>query len=346
MSKALVLMTALLPTTGHIDLIRFAKAVADEVTVIVSTRSFEPAIVSNRVAWIKEEVLKLRYPAWIEVFEHNCDEAPQNPEDHPDFWGWWKNAISNFDSGFTHVVASEPYGQKLAETLGCQFLPYDINRTINPVKSSYVRKNIDLAWLDIILEARKDLITPVTLFGQESVGKTTISQELNGGDPYWNYTIRPEYARAYLETVGPELTPEKMHNILLGQKGYQWDALEKAESHVVVFDTDLFSTVGYYRLSGTPEINPGECLTEAKLCKSELYFILPDDVPFEKDPLRYGGDKRESTTEFWINLAKEYGLNYKLVPTGTLESKVRFIKSEISQHQNRKFSKLRNFTRT
>ena len=44
MTHSVVLMTALVPTTGHVDLINFAASVTDYVTVVVSSRSFEPTI--------------------------------------------------------------------------------------------------------------------------------------------------------------------------------------------------------------------------------------------------------------------------------------------------------------
>jgi hypothetical protein len=40
---------------------------------------------------------------------------------------------------------------------------------------------------------------------------------------------------------------------------------------------------------------------------------MNDRIPFEKDILRYGGNKRESKTQFWIDLLDEFGLNYHVV---------------------------------
>ena len=45
---------------------------------------------------------------------------------------------------------------------------------------------------------------------------------------------------------------------------------------------------------------------------------MNDQIPFEQDPLRYGGDVRESKTQFWVDLLEEFGCNYYVV-TATLQ---------------------------
>lgn len=345
MTKAVVMMTALLPTTGHIDLIKFACGIADEVDVIVSTRSFEPAIVADRVNWLDNEFTD--YGWSIRFYEHKCDDAPQNPEDHPDFWNWWKKVVEGYSRHVDYFVASEKYGHEMAKALNCQFVPYDVNRKINPAVGTEVREHLFWYWKDALPKTvQSELVTTITLFGQESVGKSTIAKSLAQAQSMYLQAY-PEYARPYLEEVGSELTIEKMKMIAKGQQALQWLAIERATKPIAMFDTDLFSTVGYYKLH--PEFlsdNYESLVTEAKLAKSELYFILPDDVPFEVDPLRYGGDKRESTRQFWIDIAEDFRLNYLLVPEGSLYSKIDFITKSMFAHLENKFKELREFQRT
>jgi hypothetical protein len=40
---------------------------------------------------------------------------------------------------------------------------------------------------------------------------------------------------------------------------------------------------------------------------------MNDQIPFEADPLRYGGDKRESGMQYWIDLLEEFKLPYYVV---------------------------------
>lgn len=149
----------------------------------------------------------------------------------------------------------------------------------------------------------------VTIFGAESTGKTTLSKSLaRQRSTEW----REEFARRYLETTKQAVTTESMRAIWRGQKALQ-EAAKKSTAEYVVQDTDLFSTVGYWQL---PHVEPriGTCPTglkrDALALKSDLYIITSSNIPFAADVLRFGGDKRESTDFYWINLCKQYELPY------------------------------------
>jgi len=83
----------------------------------------------------------------------------------------------------------------------------------------------------------------------------------------------------------------------------------------IIQDTDLFSTVGYYELWDGK--SPDGIISDAQASKSDIYLITPSNIPFEVDPIRYGGDKRESDDQFWIDLAKREGLNYHVLKSAT-----------------------------
>jgi len=88
------------------------------------------------------------------------------------------------------------------------------------------------------------------------------------------------------------------------------------DSPVLFQDTDLFSTVGYWGL-WKPEHNINELILDAADNKSDLYLIAPSNIPFESDPLRYGGDERESADQYWIDLCESYGLNYRVLTSSS-----------------------------
>ena len=159
----------------------------------------------------------------------------------------------------------------------------------------------------------------VTLFGAESVGKTTTTRRL---EDRGLAIAQPEWARPYLElsAVGPEVTAEKMHTIWQGQLAQQQAAeaiAARRRRPFIAQDTDLFSTVGYWLLKGAefgePDV-PTALWADAADNASDLYVILGQDaVPFAPDPLRYGGDRRESADEFWIDLCESAVLPWVLV---------------------------------
>ena len=144
-----------------------------------------------------------------------------------------------------------------------------------------------------------------------------------------------EYARPYLEAVGPEITADKMHAIWKGQMALQRSAREWRDRPFIFQDTDLFSTLGYWRLPHWHSVlgDPSPMLeVDAITLQSDLYIILKsDNVPFEPDPLRYGGDRRESSDQYWIDLAEQYSLNYVVASRRECLDIVSDIEKEVQQ---------------
>lgn len=294
------------PTTGHLQLIQFADLLAsDGVEVILSTQPAEP-FAYERADAIRRAVRSLNK---VHV-RHIHETMEQNPE-APGFWEMWKRLMTDVGATSTdYVVASEPYGKKVAALTGSQFFPYDIDRSINPVKATPIRQAPLKHFGDILPEFQPYLQTRVTIFGAESTGKTTLSREL--GAALEGYTLF-EYARPYLEQTVNEITPRSMTGIWKGQAALQRQAQNLHAKPYIVQDTDLFTTIGYWLF---PHWRPmvGDCpqglIDDAMALKSDLYVITPSNIPFEPDPLRYGGDEREGSDDYWITICKAYGLPY------------------------------------
>lgn len=329
MPNAIVLMTALVPTVGHKYLIDFAKNLTgwnNHVHVILGTMDREP------VAGI------LRWDAFIATYLHDRKvkihwlhrDVPQEPSEHPDFWSVWRDIVREFVDvdPDDYFVASELYGIDMAQALGCKFMPCNRYRETIDIKGTTVRQNLLRDFEYILPSFQHNIRKTVTVFGPESCGKTTmtrwLAQELNGH-------FIPEWAREYLETVGAEITDEKMRAIVNGQYAVQQTAQNDLFNKPFIFqDTDLLSTVGYYRLwgGGTDEdLDLVEHL--AKKTKSDLYVVMNDQIPFEADPLRYGGDKRESNTQFWINLLDDFGCDYVLIRNTDIGKQRREAKQDV-----------------
>ena len=324
MPNAIVLMTALVPTIGHKYLIDFAKNllhhVDDKVHVILGTMDREPVNGGARFAALYRTYMN---DSSVKIHSLHRD-VPQEPSEHPDFWNVWKNIVNEFVDvqPEDYFVASELYGIDMANILGCKFMPCNRYRETIPVKGTEVRHYLMDSFHLILPEFQKYVRKTVTVFGAESCGKTTmtrwLAKEMNGH-------FIPEWAREYLETVGAEITDEKMRAIVRGQYALQQTAQNDLFNKPFIFqDTDLLSTVGYYRLwgGGTDDDND---LVEyyAKQTKSDLYIVMNDQIPFEADPLRYGGDKRESQTQFWIDLLEEFDCDYMVVSNTDLKKQRR-----------------------
>lgn len=294
-------MTAMPPTKGHRSLIEFAQLLTHNVTVIVATQPGEP-YVEARV-----NALRAAFPTREVTIQHLHRELPQEPEQAEGFWELWVGFLT--DAGLQpgdYIVASELYGKVLAEKAGAIFMPYDIERELLPGRATMVRKDPMTNFGMILPEFQPTLRRTITIFGAESTGKTTLSKELaECGDGHWLY----EYARPYLMNTSPELTIEAMTSIWQGQFAIQRQGRLLRDKPFVIQDTDLYSTLGYWE-NWSPETVPEGLEADARWHKSDLYIITPSDIPFEPDPLRYGGDKRELDDQYWIDLAIKHKLPY------------------------------------
>lgn len=346
MTRAWILMTAMPPTKGHLNLIRFGASLASEVHVIVCTQPGEP-MAKERFWAVRNAAKNINYSR-VFVYDFH-KETEQDPDAHG-FWDMWKDILeypSRYMPVFTDgvapedfIIASEPYGNKLAEITGTTFMPYDPNRELFFTKAEDVRNDVESNFDQIMPEFQHSLRYDVTIFGAESTGKTTLSKQLaenlNG---HWFF----EWARPYLETVGPEITVGSMTAIWNGQKATQLHSFDFYNKPYAFFDTDLFSTVGYWEqphweaeLGPVPE----GLVRSANRLKSDLYIITKSNIPFEEDVIRYGGDRRESPDEYWIGIAKKYGLNYVVLKSTEITDRVLEASKIVRENATEKFSKI------
>lgn len=357
--NGLVLMTAMPPTNGHLALINFASnyiaSYGDHrgggtVFVVVSTRECEPLDGFGRYYALTHATRDMSNV----IVLHSRGDVPQNPSEHPDFWNFWKDHINGLLKDLYEpfkpddlLFASEMYGEPLAEVMDMQFIPYDVERKIVDTKASRIRGNMLGYWSDILPEYQHRLRQAVTIFGAESCGKTTMTKELaecayNTGHEF--ATAVPEWARLYLETVGPTVDEKAMDRIMRGQYAVQRNAYATATTPFIVQDTDLLSTIGYYRIMGIPV--PDEILELFEDTKASLYIVMNSNIPFEPDPLRYGGDKRESTDQFWIDLLEEFQCKYYVVTNTNLDLQYLEIREQMENHFNERFPDVSTFVRT
>lgn len=298
---AFVVLTAMPPTKGHLNLIRFATQIGDDTEIVLFTQPHEP--------FVAERAQALRYEFPDHNLLHIDRTLPQDPET-PGFWDLWTKIMVD-EVGVRpcdFIVSSEPYGQRLADITGAKFMPYDPYREITPCKATDVRVNPTSNFDLIAPMFQHNLRRNITIFGAESTGKTTLAKDLaerlNG-----HYFM--EWARPYLETCSNEITVDTMTDIWKGQAALEAHSHDFFDKPYAFYDTDLYSTIGYWRFPHWHDIigDPPQGLID-EAGPSDLYIICPANIPFEEDPLRYGGDKREATDEYWIQVAKDFGLTY------------------------------------
>ena len=324
MPNGLVIGTFLPPTRGHRQLVQFAldymRTEADGnpyayfVNLMVSSRSREPMKGIDRLGFFEKE---FQWDKKLLTSLHEDDNAPQNPksDDDPEFWDYWVKTIRTLTNNKPGdiVFASETYGAKLAEVLECKFVPYNIYRETVDISGTKVRENPIENFHMIMPSVQKELRKTITVFGAESTGKTTmtnwLAQNCHGH-------FLPEWAREYLENMPDHtVTDEKMEVIMKGQFASQLAAKHLENKPFIFQDTDLLSTIGYYRIYKGEE--PTRIRELFNKTKSDLYIVMNSNIPFTEDKLRYGGAVRESSDQFWIDLLEEFDCKYVRIESVT-----------------------------
>ncbi len=168
------------------------------------------------------------------------------------------------------------------------------------------------------LKQKETSIIKITLYGPESTGKTTLSQQLA---EHFNTVWIPEFARDYLqEKLDNEqkiCDESDMLPIAIGQTKIENEALE-VSNRFLFCDTNSMVTKVF------SEIFYGYCdeeLEEAvKNHHYDLFFLTNIDVPWEEDGLRDSPDNREQTFKTFQKALDDYKKPYILL-TGNKEER-------------------------
>jgi NadR type nicotinamide-nucleotide adenylyltransferase len=138
----------------------------------------------------------------------------------------------------------------------------------------------------------------IVLFGPESTGKTTLSQQLAR---HYNSVWVPEYARDYLqEKWNNERKTCEPHDLLPIAEGQikSENKLAQKANKVLICDTDLLETKVY---SEAYYIGACDPLLEKYALQNtyDLYLLTYIDIPWENDDLRDKPNEREEMFSYF-----------------------------------------------
>lgn len=330
-----ILATALPPSIGHEALVRFGAEYMSHLdghlVVIMGVLPGEPGKRADHF-----EALRDCFRGWNNVhFSLQFSNDPQGPKDDNDdaFWAHWVQVImGHIGKTPDYLFSSEEYGFRMAQALDCQHIPFDPGRWIaNGVKATEIRNDVTGLFHHMVKPLRDELRMRVTIFGPESTGKTTLTKALG---KHFNSPVSPEWARSYLEMLPDgrvNQERDRMLTIVRGQAAQEAVTMHVAEelgSPFALFDTDLLTTMGFeqrrrprYGRNGLVSFEHDErerwwSEIEGLYEPADLYLVTNDGIPFTADPLRYGGDKRETDLAYWIGHLNARSLPYYQLPKG------------------------------
>lgn len=152
-------------------------------------------------------------------------------------------------------------------------------------------------------------IVKVVLFGPESTGKTTLSQQLAR---HYNTVWVPEYAREYLQNKWNNerktCENEDLIPIAIGQMRLENELAMKAD-RVLICDTDLLETKVYSQEYYGGYVDPR--LDEAAQTNEyDLYLLTYIDTVWEADDLRDRPEMRQEMFDAFENALKIHHKKY------------------------------------
>jgi HTH-type transcriptional repressor of NAD biosynthesis genes len=275
---------------GHIHLISTARAMTEQLCVLVCSIESEPIPGRLRYEWVQK-----LFPDVNVV--HVTDEVPQEPQEHPDFWNIWLGIFRKYLPFNPDIVfSSENYGDEIALRMNIKHVPVDLNRKEFPVSGTLIRHNPYKYWEFIPEHVRPYYLKRIVLTGPESTGKTRLAGKLA---EYYKTICAEEYARKFWPRLkGRKLAYEDITVIAEGQLDNEEQASLKANK-VLVCDTDLIATEVW------SEIYFKKCPEWISKASHErqydLYLLMDIDIPWEDDGTREFPHLREQH----FNMIKE-----------------------------------------
>jgi NadR type nicotinamide-nucleotide adenylyltransferase len=152
----------------------------------------------------------------------------------------------------------------------------------------------------------------VVLFGPESTGKTTLSEQLAR---HYRTVWVPEYAREYLQDKWNRehktCEPKDLLPIAAGQIALENHLSEEAND-LLICDTDLLETKVYSEAYYIGHCDP--ILEKYALANSyDLYFLTYIDVPWIGDDLRDKPYERQRMFDYFRETLEKYQRNFVIL---------------------------------
>jgi HTH-type transcriptional repressor of NAD biosynthesis genes len=277
MKRGFVLGKFMPPHAGHVTLIRAAKALVDELTVLLCSLPDDPIPGETRLQWMRTLFPDCRI-AW------QSEPAPQQPADDPDFWPVWARiVVRHHPEPIDYLFAGESYGAELAQHVGGTFVPLggrvlkaDCNG-VGGLSGEAVRAAPWAYWEFLPEPVRSHYGLTVCLHGIESVGKSSLAERLAN---HYRTILVPEYGRSHCEAHGTECREDDL--MLIGNA--QQAMIETARpwaNRLLIADTDALMTAAWSQMM--IGYTPDQLICHRK---ADLYLMLGSDVPFVDDGTR------------------------------------------------------------
>ena len=272
MKRGFLLGRFMPPHAGHITLIHSARALVDELTILLCSGPDDPISGETRLEWLRGLFPDSRI-VW---------QAQPVPADESDP-AWQPIVAKAHPQPIDYLFAGEAKGAELARNVGGLFVPLGTRvlgadqNAIGGLTGDKVRGDPFAYWDYLPGPVRNHYALTVCLHGIESVGKSSLAERLAS---HYRTTFVPEYGRAHCETYGTECREDDL--LLIGEA--QQAMIEAARpwaNRILIADTDALMTAAWSQMM--IGYTPDQLICHRK---ADLYLVLEPDVPFIDDGTR------------------------------------------------------------
>lgn len=289
--RGLVIGKFLPPHKGHVALIEFAAAQCEQLEVMVCSLPSEPIPGHLRLQWMKRIFSGSPHIR----FRHITEELPQDKEPSRNASKVWSEYLTQHFGRFDVIFSSEKYGDFMAEYLPAVHVPFDYLRQKFPISGTNIRKHPARHWDFIPDEVKPYFVKKICLYGPESTGKTILAQQL--AEHYQTVWV-PEFARGHMAAQGDTFSYEDME--IVGRGQHETEKKARLQANRVLFcDTDALTTLIYSRhyFQKIPQYVQERADNRAEY---DLHLLLDIDLPWEADPLRDLGHRRQEMYDLFL----------------------------------------------
>ena len=269
------------PHAGHVAEINAARALVDELTILVSWSPDDPIDGEKRVNWMQS-----LFPACRVIGQ--VDPARQHSVGSPEHMAAWKPIIAAVHpEPIDYLFACTGDEAKLARQVGGMFVPLGARILgadkggLGGLTGEKVRADPFGHWNYLPHPVRDHYALTICLHGVESVGKSSLSERLAA---HYGTIVVPEYGRAHCELYGTDCRDTDLRLMGLAQQA-SIDAARPWCTHRLIADTDALMTAAWSQMM--IGYASDELLVQRK---ADLYLVLDTDAPFVDDGTRIYGE--------------------------------------------------------
>ena len=279
MATGMLIGTFMPPHAGHQFLVDFARAWADELTLLCYVRDADPVPADLRKAWLREMFVG------IEIRMVSADLPDTKDDAAAVNAAWTKHLCEQFPDGVDYVFGSEPVCAHIAAVLDAQYMALDHHREMVAAHGSDIRENPIANWQYLPAVARAHYVKRVCLYGPGAEGKTALAEQLA---THYQSVAALEFGRRALELSGGKCSEYDLERITRAQLASE-DALARQANRVLICDTDPLA------MSVWSQLRFGHCSDVLRTLASErsydLYLLVDVDVPWTGEPDNFFNDQ-------------------------------------------------------